>query len=899
MHAFRIRAATEHFTSMTRQKPNPQQHLATPPWHLLEPWQTTAWLRVDPDKGLSHEEAQERLEVFGPNAIREERRRGPIRMFFGQFADFMIVVLILAGLVSGLIGDLTDTIAIVVIIVLNALIGFVQEFRAERAVAALQRMASPTARVVRNGQTQTVASHELVPGDAVLLEAGNIVPADLKLLDVARLKVEEAALTGESQPVEKSRDLIRELESPLGDRTNMAYKGTIATYGRALGIVIATGMETEIGKIAQMLRREKEGKTPLQLRLARFGKRLALLVLAVCAIVFAVGLLRGEPPMLMFLTAISLAVAAIPEALPAVATISLALGARRMVRKKALIRRLPAVETLGSVTFICSDKTGTLTQNRMRAEAFYFRAHRFAAVTPDFPPRLLRALALNNDAHPEEGGHLLGDPTEIALYEAARAAGYEGANLVKEFPRLDEIPFDSERKLMTTLHREHAQIIAYAKGAPESVLPRCVSQWAGEATEPLDGDAILAVAERMAEEGLRVLALAFRSFAEPLSMRSPDEIERDLCFLGLVGLMDPPRPEAEEAVRLCKSAGIVPVMITGDHPATAKAIAMRLGIAAAHDEVLTGQQLARLSLPEFEKKVEEIRVYARVAPEQKIKIVRALQDKGDFVAMTGDGVNDAPALRSANIGVAMGTIGTDVAREASHMVLLDDNFATIVAAVREGRRIFDNIRKFIKYTMTSNSAEIWTLFLAPFLGLPIPLLPIHILWINLVTDGLPGLALAVEPEERGVMQRPPRAPQESIFAHGMWQHILWIGLLMGGVSLFAQGWAYFTGSAHWQSMVFTVLTLSQMGHVLAIRSERDSLFTQGLFSNMALLGATLLTFALQMAVLYLPVLQPIFKTEALSLEELLVCLTLSSVVFFVVEAEKWLRRRGWIYRDEP
>ena len=881
---------------MTKKQKNHKSRISTPPWHLLEPWQTTAWLKVDPEKGLSREEVEDRLAAHGPNAIQEQQRRGPIRMFFGQFADFMIIVLIIAGIVSGLIGGFTDTIAIIVIVVLNAVIGFIQEYRAEQAVAALKRLASPTAQVLREGKIQTIAAQKLVPGDLVMLEAGNIVPADLKLLDVTRLKVEEAALTGESLPVEKTEALIRELDSPLGDRHNMAYKGTIATYGRGFGVVIATGMDTELGKIAELLRQEKETKTPLQQRLARFGKRLALLVLAICAIIFVVGLLRGEPPVLMFLTAISLAVAAIPEALPAVATVSLALGARRMVRKKALIRRLPAVETLGSVTFICSDKTGTLTQNRMHAEAFYVEGCFKESIAPDFPPRLLRALALNNDARRDQNGQLLGDPTEIALYEAAGSAGYEGMELAKGAPRLDEIPFDSERKLMTTLHQENNEYIAYAKGAPETLLPRCLNQWDNTCQQPLQSGKILAAADQMAADGLRVLALAYRHFSERPQTLAADSIESELCFLGLVGLMDPPRPEAKKAVELCQTAGITPVMITGDHPATARAIAMRLGIADESSKVMSGPEMACMSLEEFEKQVEDVRVYARMAPEQKINIVKALQDKGEFVAMTGDGVNDAPALRSANIGIAMGKIGTDVAREASHMVLLDDNFATIVATVREGRRIFDNIRKFIKYTMTSNSAEIWTLFLAPFLGLPIPLLPIHILWINLVTDGLPGLALAVEPEERGVMQRPPRPPRESIFAQGMWQHILWIGLLMGGVSLFSQGLAYFTGSAHWQSMVFTVLTLSQMGHVLAIRSERDSLFIQGIFSNKPLLGAVLLTFGLQMAVLYVPVLQPIFKTEPLSRDELMLCLALSSIVFFVVEIEKWMRRRGWIYR---
>lgn len=878
---------------MKRKSPATRKSHPPAHWHLLEPWQTTAWLKVDPRTGLSQREAEQRLAELGPNLVAEQRLRGPLAMLLGQFADFMIVVLILAGVVSGLVGEIADTVTIMVIVVLNAAIGFAQEYRAERAIAALKSMAAPTARVVRDGQHHDLPAHELVPGDLVLLEAGNIVPADIRLLDTAQFRVEEAALTGESQPVGKSTEAIRNPDASLGDRSNMAYKGTIVTYGRGLGSVIATGMETELGKIAQLLREEKESRTPLQNRLAQLGKRLALLVLAICAIIFVVGLLRGEQPVLMLLTAVSLAVAAIPEALPAVATVSLALGARKMIRQHVLIRRLPAVETLGSVTYICSDKTGTLTQNRMQAEAFYADGR----TSPELPETMLRAMALNNDVRLDKEGRLMGDPTETALYEAAASAGHHGVQIAASSPRTAEIPFDSKRKLMTTVHREGERLVAYTKGAPEKLLRQCLTEWSAEGPRPIRIDDLGEIAERMAADGLRVLALAFREWPEPPADLHSETVETGLCFLGFVGLMDPPRPEAAEAVALCKTAGIKPVMITGDHPATARTIARRLGIADEGDSVLTGEELARLSLAEFERQVEEIRVYARVAPEQKIKIVRALQDKGEFVAMTGDGVNDAPALKCANIGVAMGKIGTDVAREASHMILLDDNFASIVAAVREGRRIFDNIRKFIKYTMTSNSAEIWTLFLAPFLMLPIPLLPIHILWINLVTDGLPGLALAAEPQERGIMQRPPRPPQESIFAHGMWQHILWIGLLMGGVSLLSQAWAYHTGSARWQSMVFTVLTLSQMGHVLAIRSERESFFAQAFFSNKPLLGAVLLTFLLQMAVLYIPPLQPIFRTQALEPHELVVCLVLSTVVFWAVELEKWMRRRGWIYRE--
>jgi Ca2+-transporting ATPase len=881
--------------------------MANTQWHQKSVESTLSGLDST-HEGLSSQEAVRRFAQYGPNELIENKRKSPFMLFLDQFRDFMILVLIGAAVIAGFIGEPSDTIAIVIIVFLNAIIGFVQEYRAQKAMEALQKMAGSTATVLRDGIPKTLSATEIVPGDIVTLEAGNIVPADLRLTETVNLKVSEAALTGESNSVEKHTESLSGEEMSLGDRKNMSYRGTSVTYGRATGVVTATGMETELGKIAQMLQDAGEMKTPLQKRLTVFGAKLAVAVLVICVIIFTVGFVRGEEPLLMLLTAISLAVAAIPEALPAVVTISLAFGAKKLVEQNALIRKLPAVETLGSVTYICSDKTGTLTLNKMSVMEIYVdgtllkngETLKGDSEQSSVWEYFMSGLSLSNDAHSDTQGNLIGDPTENALYAIAEANGFEKRGEEKKSPRVAEIPFDSERKCMTTFHEFSAsetggRFVSFTKGALDVLLLKSVNILTSQGVKKIDTEELERINETMAGEGMRVLCLCMRTWEnlpDPL-----EAAEEALTFLGFVGMMDQPREEAKEAIALCKAAGIKPVMITGDHPLTAGAIAKRLGLIDSQNRsIITGKELDDMSPEEFAERVEHIRVYARVAPEQKLKIVKALQGRGQFVAMTGDGVNDAPALKSADIGIAMGITGTDVSKEAANMILLDDNFATIVNAVKSGRQIFDNIRKFIKYTMTSNSGEIWTIFLAPFFGLPIPLLPIHILWINLVTDGLPGLALSAEPAEKGIMTKPPRHPRESIFAHGLGTHILWVGLLMGFVVIFTQAWAIETGHAHWQTMVFTVLCLSQMGHVLAIRSESESLFSQGLFSNKPLLGAFVLTFVLQMATIYLPFLNPIFNTEPLTLNELALTLLLSSVVFFAVEIEKWVKRRRRILK---
>ncbi|GIL06064.1 MAG: ATPase [Betaproteobacteria bacterium] len=858
-----------------------------PVWHALDAGAVLARLGVDPAVGLAPAEVEARRARHGRNELPAARRRSVAAMLWSQLADFMIAVLAAAAVISGLLGEWADAAAILAIVVLNAALGVAQEWRAERAMAALKTLASPQARVRRAGGVATIAAADLVPGDIVLLEAGMRVPADLRLLEASALRTDEAALTGESVPVDKQLAAAPAHDAPVGERYNLAHMGTLVTHGRAVGVIVATGLATELGRVATLLAGAERPASPLQQRLARFGRRLAYAVLAICAVIFAVGMARGEAALAMFLTAVSLAVAAIPEALPAVVAIALAVGAYRMSREAALIRRLPAVETLGSVTFICSDKTGTLTANRMRVE-------RIEAASAPAQERLLRAAALNNDAQPGPGGAFAGDPTEVALLEAAQRGGVHAERWRAKAPRVGELPFDSERKRMTTVHRIGHESIAIVKGAPESVLPLCVRQAGATGEEPL-ADVWRAEAEALAAAGLRVLAFAEKR------VHGDGELDADLTLLGLIGLLDPPRENAAAAVAECRSAGIAPVMITGDHPATALAIARRVGIAHEPSQVMTGRELATLSDAELAARIEAIRVYARVDPAQKIRIVEALQARGECVAMTGDGVNDAPALKRADIGVAMGLAGTDVAREAAAIVLLDDNFATIVRAVREGRRIYDNVRKFVRYALTGNAGEIWTIFLAPFAGLPLPLAPIHILWVNLVTDGLPGVALSAEPAEPDVMRRPPRPRDESLFARGLWQHVVWVGLLIGAVSLLAYAWGQAASGGDHRvaaSLCFTVLAFAQLAHVLAIRIEIRATLARGFFANRWLLLAVGATLAVQFAILYVPWLNVPFKTAPLAPRELALALALAALVYFAVEAEKWAVRRGWLYRAE-
>jgi Ca2+-transporting ATPase len=885
------------------------------PWHTLDAADVVSRLESSVERGLDVSTAARRLAEHGPNELVDRGGRAPLLILWEQVATTLVVMLIVAAVVSWALGDLKDAIAILAIVILNATLGFSQEYRADRAMRALKQLAAPVVRVRRDGVVSQIPAPDLVPGDIVSLDAGSIVPADCRVLESANLKADESALTGESVPVEKHVARLDDADLPVADRINMVYAGTHVTYGRAQVAVTSTGMRTELGRIADMLQVVTTEPTPLQVRLARLGHSLAIIALVIVFVVVVEGLAQGESLRLMFLTGVSLAVAAVPEGLPAVVTIALALGAQRLLRRRALIRKLPAVETLGSVTVICSDKTGTLTENRMRVTALV-TLDRDHAIGPtpvadldDGLRLLLAAAALCTDAElvggqPSADAEAVGDPTETAMVVAAARAGLRKDALERAMPRVSEIPFDSVRKRMTTVHRVESlpepiaraldtlslavgSQVAFTKGAIDGVL-ECSSEalYAGSVVPLTDVERarLVAAHDRLAASGVRVLAVACRAMPG-----APDRGEADLTFVGLVGMTDPPRPEVAAAVRRCRSAGIRPVMITGDHPLTARAIAAEVGIQADGREV-TGRELAAMDDETLAAVVETTSVYARVAPEHKLSIVRALQRGGHVVAMTGDGVNDAPALKRADIGIAMGVTGTDVSTEAADVVLQDDNFATIVAAVEEGRVIYDNIRKFIKYLLTTNSGELWVMLAAPLLGLPLPLLPLQILWINLVTDGLPAIALSVEPGEADAMRRRPTATADGFLDRAMFWHILWVGCLIGLISLGIGYRSHGAGDPAWQTLVFTTVTYAQLAHVMAIRSSQ-SLFRAGVASNPALLGAVILMALLQLAVIYVPGWRAVFGTVRLSGLQLTVCVLLSALVFVAVETEKWLQRR--------
>lgn len=963
-----------------------------PDFYRLSVAETLAELQTDPKQGLDNKEAAKRQEQYGKNVLPTESGTSLFKLILSQFTDLMVMILIVSAIISFFLGDVKDVVVIMVIVILNALLGTYQEYRAEQALAALGAMQVPMVRVRRGGEIHQISAQELVPGDIVLLEEGDRVSADGRLIETVNIQVEEAALTGESLPVSKTTLPIAGGQAvAVGDRNNMVFMGTSVNYGRGEMIVTQTGLKTEIGNIAALLMQVEQSITPLQRRMNKLGQTLAIGAGIVVVIVFLAGLLRGIPLQQMLLTSISLAVAAVPEGLPAIITISLSLGAARMVRRNALIRRLPAVETLGSVTTICSDKTGTLTKNEMTATLLALPGHDNVKVSgigyttkgeffeedgdplnPKSDPsvgRFLKAMALSTNVYLEHtngdsGLHVVGDTTEGALLIAAQKVGWTREQLEKDMPRVAELPFSSERKAMTTIHLvegeearqlyENSKVIAITKGAPDRLIEWAAYEHVPDGSRPLTPERRarwLEEVDSMASQGLRVLGVAYRSLdSQPETV--DESIERELCMLGLVGILDPARPEAKEAVQIARQAGIRSMMITGDHALTAEAIARDLGILQNGEKAITGNQLDKMSEAELAQAVKATTCFARVSPEHKLKLVRVLQQDHHIVAMTGDGVNDAPALKQADIGVAMGITGTDVSKGAAAMVLTDDNFASIVAAVEEGRAIYDNIRKFVKYLLSSNVGEILVMFVALIIGFKIPLLAIQILWINLVTDGLPAIALGFEPAEKDVMQRKPRPRNESIFAGGTGRHIIWVGILIAALTLGGYLWSYnsygmeaFSPTlglekldtaqlsrfirpelipADWDSLsvderlhlhleveeelgldeepgegligeaervprtiAFTVLAMTQMFEVMAIRAgDKASFFRVWFSKNRILFGAVVFTSILQIAVVYVPFFQSMLETAPLSLLEITVSIGLASVVLFAVEIEK-------------
>ena len=894
-------------------------------WHM-DAAEAARTLATDLAAGLSAPEVRARLERYGPNTLREVKGRSPVRIFLDQFADFMIWVLFAAAVVSGFLQEWVDALAIIAIIILNAFLGFLQEHRAEKSLLALRKMAAPMSRVIRGGVRAVIAAADLVPGDLIELEAGDHVPADGRVVwHTPNLSVQESSLTGESTPVLKAGIALDEKEIALADRANIVYLGTSVVSGKARAVVVETGMQTELGRIAGLIQSIGHEETPLQKRLEQFGKWIVYLCFGLVALVFGVELLRGGRLLDVFLTAVSLAVAAIPEGLPAVVTIALALGMQRMVRRHVLIRKLPAVETLGCATVICSDKTGTLTKNEMTVQAVFTASGLFQVEGVGYEPKgkflfdgraveiardpdvlaCLRAGVLCNGAELIESDgrfQVVGDPTEGAILTAAGKAGLWKETLEGVHPFVEEIPFDSERKRMTIIRRtpDGGRYMAYVKGAPDILLGFCSRILDGDADRPLrpdDVSRINRVNADLSDKALRVLAVAVRPFdANPASWDS-DETEADLTFAGLVAMIDPPREEVKAAMAQCRTAGITTVMITGDHKNTAVAVARELGFYGPDSIARTGAELDGMDDATFEREVGRTAIFARVAPEHKLRAVRAWRKRGAVVAMTGDGVNDAPAVKEADIGVAMGITGTDVTKEVSDMIITDDNFASIVAAVEEGRGIYDNIRKFIHYLLSCNTGEILTMFVASLLGWPVPLFPIQILWVNLVTDGLPALALGVDPVEPGIMDRPPRRSNEPIITAARARLMLAQGAVIGFCSLLAFAYVYFVeghgaeaflGRA--RAAALFARASSQLFHAFTCRSHEHSLFKIGLFTNTKLLAACGMSLLLQVAILYMPFTQRIFKVVAMSPADLGILILISSLPLWMMEAIKFANR---------
>lgn len=896
-------------------------------WFNKEITEIEKELETDVKKGLINEQVSSKQEKYGLNQLKAKKKKSLLQKFIEQFKDFSIIVLIIAAVVSGFVGvsqgeGITDTIIILIVVLANAIIGIAQESKAEKSLEALQKLTDHASKVIRNGHLEVIPAKELVPGDIVTLDTGDYIPADLRVFEAVNLKAQEASLTGESMPVEKSIKIIDDPETGIGDRTNMLFSSSLVTYGRGKGIVVATGMETEVGKIAGMLDNTEKQITPLQEKLNKLGKTLGIAALAICVFIFIIGLLQGKEPINMFMTAVSLAVAAIPEGLVAVSTIVLAIGVQKMVKKNAIVKKLPAVETLGSATVICSDKTGTLTQNKMTVEKIFINGstNELETYQKNFNEdvkKLVYANMLCNDTKISKDGSLNGDPTETALVDMAFKLDFD-PSIYDRMPRVQEIPFDSERKLMTTVNETDGKYIVYTKGGMDELLGICNRYILnGEIKTDLENytKIINKNNENMAKEALRVLACAYKEIDHKPTKEEMKKIESDLIFIGMVGMIDPPREEAKQAVEKCKTAGIKTVMITGDHKITATAIAKKLGILQDESEAITGQELENMSDEELIKNVRHYSVYARVSPEHKVRIVKAWQKNGEIVAMTGDGVNDSPALKTANIGCAMGIVGTDVAKEAADVILTDDNFATIVSAVEEGRRIYDNILKVIQFLLSSNVGEVIVLFLATLLTpmfakwfgitdvakLEI-LLPIHILWINLVTDSLPALALAFDPASQDIMKRKPAKPGKGVFTKGMTWRVVYQGIMIGLLTLiaFMVGLGSTTHPINGlslddskievgQTMAFVTLAMSELVHVFNVRDNKKSIFKTNIFNNSKLIWAILASSALMFVILFIPALREIFSIPILPTGNVIELIILILAPIIIVEIFKLLK----------